>query len=52
MSLTLLACAFTFDDTHIQWFWSAQPGVALALAAGAALLWALLMVSLRRRHDA
>ncbi|MBS0461273.1 MAG: hypothetical protein JSS41_02250 [Proteobacteria bacterium] len=52
LSLTLLACAFTFDDTHIQWFWSAQPGVALALAAGAALLWALLIVSLRRRHDA
>ena len=53
LSLSLLAGAFTFDDAHIAWFWSAQPGVALALVAAAALLWILLILSLRhRRHDA
>ena len=52
LSLTLLAGAFTFDDARIAWLWSAQPGVALAIAVGAALLWVLLILSLRRRHDA
>ena len=42
LSLLLLTIAFTFDRQGIHWFWSAQPGVAGALAAGGAICLALM----------
>lgn len=42
LSLSLLAVAFTFDQHGIHWFWSGQPGVAVALAVGSALCWGLM----------
>ncbi len=48
LSLSFLAAAFTFGNQGFSWFWSEQPGVAIALAVGAATLWALLFLSLRQ----
>lgn len=36
LSLGFLAIAFRFDDATLAWLWSAQPGVAAALACAAA----------------
>lgn len=52
LSLSLLAVAFTFDPRGIHWFWSAQPGVAVALAVGGAICWGLILLSLRKRKPA
>lgn len=50
LSLSFFAAAFTFGDQGLSWFWSEQPGVAIALAVGAATLWTLLFLSLRQNH--
>lgn len=50
LSLSFLAAAFTFSNQGLSWFWSDLPGVAIALAVGAATLWALLLLSLRQSH--
>lgn len=52
LSLSFFAAAFTFDQHGMSWFWKAQPGVAILLAAGATTLWILLFMSLRNaRHS-
>ncbi len=48
LSLSFFAAAFTFGPQGISWFWADQPGVAVALAAGALVLWVLLVLSLRK----
>ncbi|MBL0041637.1 MAG: hypothetical protein IPP28_11470 [Xanthomonadales bacterium] len=49
LSLSFLAAAFTFGNQGFSWFWSETAfGVAIALAVGAATLWALLFLSLRQ----
>lgn len=48
--LSLLAVAFTFDAHGVHWLWSAQPFVAIALAAGALVCWALVAVSLHHQR--
>ncbi len=42
LSLTLLAVAFRFGPDGVTWFWARQPGVAIAVSAGAITLWGLL----------
>lgn len=42
--LSLTAVAFRFDGSHVAWFWHAQPGVAVALVAGAATCAGLMLV--------
>ena len=48
--LSLLAAAFTFDQHGIRWLWSAQPGIAVALALGAAIFWGLMLLQSGKRH--
>ncbi|WHZ18990.1 MAG: hypothetical protein OJF55_001139 [Rhodanobacteraceae bacterium] len=47
LSLSFLAVAFSFGEGGVIWFWTRQPAVAVVLAAGAAVAWALLLLSLR-----
>ena len=46
--LSLTAVAFRFDASHVTWFWHAQPGVAVALGAGAAVCIGLMRVPPRQ----
>lgn len=46
--LALSAVAVRFDDSGVAWLWRAQPGVAIALAVGAAICCGWMLVPPRR----
>ncbi|HKV65278.1 MAG TPA: hypothetical protein VJN66_02735 [Rhodanobacteraceae bacterium] len=48
--LSLLSAAFAFDHDGIRWLWSAQPGIAVALALGAAICWGLMLLQSGKRQ--